>query len=132
MTLDDLAAMAGAAPAMQRMRGFVAWVGPGRPLTQTGRIRAADAVALVELLGPGDVLDPRFPIHSSTELLWLSLWVGWAKACRPRPLPHTPSRRSLASWSDTAAACRCSARATSRGTRPRRATGFRTPTSSRS
>jgi hypothetical protein len=82
MTLDDLAAMAGAAPATQRMRGFVAWVGPGRPLTQTGRIRPADAVALVELLGTGDVLDPRFPIHSSTELHWLSLWVGWAKACR--------------------------------------------------
>lgn len=64
------------------MRDFMDWLGSGRRLTQAGRIRPADAVALVELLGTDDVVDPRFPIGSSAELRWLSLWIGWAKACR--------------------------------------------------
>jgi hypothetical protein len=80
MTPDDLAAIASAAPAVRRMPVFVGWVGAGRPLTQAGRIRRADALALVDLLDTG--LDSRFPIQSSTELHWLSLWVEWAKACR--------------------------------------------------
>ncbi len=74
--------MANAAPAVRRMRVFADWVGAGRPLTQTGRLRRADALALVDLLETGDVLDPRFPIHSSGELHWLNLWIEWAKACR--------------------------------------------------
>jgi len=82
MTRADLAAMANAAPAVRRMRVFADWVGAGRPLTQTGRLRRADALALVDLLETGDILDPRFPIHSSGELHWLNLWIEWAKACR--------------------------------------------------
>ena len=82
MTTVDLKAIASAAPAVRRMRVLVGWVGSGRPLTQTGRMRRADALALVDLLETGDILDPRFPIQSSAELHWLSLWVEWAKACR--------------------------------------------------
>jgi hypothetical protein len=82
MALEDLMATASEAPAARRLRGFVEWVGEGRPLTQTGRLRRADALALVELLDSGDRLDPRFPIHSSAELYRLTLLVEWAKACR--------------------------------------------------
>lgn len=64
------------------MRALVEWVGAGRPLTQTGRVRRADALTLVELLDTGDVLDPRFPIHSSADLPGLSGLVAWATASR--------------------------------------------------
>jgi hypothetical protein len=40
-----------------QIRSLLAWVGPGRKLTQTGRIGLADARHLVELLGTGDTLD---------------------------------------------------------------------------
>jgi hypothetical protein len=80
-TRDDLAAIAAGAPTVVRLRAFVDWVGAGRALTQTGRLRRADALALVELLDTGDVLDQRFPIHSSTELYHLTLLVEWATAC---------------------------------------------------
>jgi hypothetical protein len=79
---DELATTASSAPAVRRMGALVAWVDAGRPLTQTGRIRRADALGLVESLDTGDVLDSRFPIHSSAELHWLGLWVEWAKAAR--------------------------------------------------
>lgn len=75
-------ATASEAPAARRLRGFVEWVGEGRSLTQTGRLRRADALALVELLDTGDRLDPRFPIQSSAELYRLGPVVEWAKACR--------------------------------------------------
>jgi hypothetical protein len=42
----------------------------------------------VELLETGDVLDPRFPIHSSAELYGLTLLVEWAKACRLVRVAH--------------------------------------------
>lgn len=80
-TGDDLAAIASRAPTVVRVRAFVDWVGAGRALTQTGRLRRTDALALVELLDTGDVLDQRFPIQSSTELYHLTLLVEWAKAC---------------------------------------------------
>jgi len=62
---------------------LAAWVGDGRALTQTGRIRLADARELVALLGTGDELDPmngRFKTTSSAELPVLRLLVDWAKA----------------------------------------------------
>jgi hypothetical protein len=80
MTNDDLAALAACAPTVARMRAFVDWVGAGRALTQTGRLRRGDALALVELLDTGDVLDPRFPTQTSAELYHLTLLVEWTKA----------------------------------------------------
>lgn len=80
MTTDDLATIAAGAPAVARVRAFVDWVGTRRALTQTGRLRRADALALVETLATGDVLDQRFPIQSSAELYHLNLLVEWAKA----------------------------------------------------
>jgi Plasmid pRiA4b ORF-3-like protein len=82
MAPADASAIASAAPGVRRVRVFVDWVGAGRALTQTGRIRRADALALVGLLDTGDIQDPRYPIQSSSELHWLNLWVEWAKACR--------------------------------------------------
>src|SRR3954451_9034719 len=82
MALEDLVATASEAPAARRLRNFAEWVGEGRSLTQTGRLRRADALALVELLDTGDRLDPRRPIHSSAELDRLALVVDWAKAYR--------------------------------------------------
>ena len=58
MTPADPAAIASAAPAVRQVREFVDWVGEGRALTQTGRIRRADALALVDLLDTGDTVDP--------------------------------------------------------------------------
>lgn len=80
MTNDDLATIAAGAPAGARVRAFVDWVGTGHALTQTGRLRRVDALALVELLDTGDILDRRFPIQSSAELYRLTLLVEWAKA----------------------------------------------------
>ena len=79
---NELTERASERPAVRRMRALVEWVGEGQPLTQTGWLRRADALALVELLETGDVLDLRCPLQSSAELHWLTLWVEWAKACR--------------------------------------------------
>ncbi len=80
MALETLAEAAGQAPLTRQLRGFVDWVGEGRPLTQTGRVRRADALALVELLDTGDRLD--YPVRSSTDLYRLSLVVELAKSGR--------------------------------------------------
>src|SRR4051795_101662 len=80
MDSTTLAERASQAPAVRRLRDFVNWVGEGRPLTQTGRLRRADALELVELLGTGDRLD--VPVRSGAELYRLSLVVESAKACR--------------------------------------------------
>lgn len=80
-TADDLVAAATSAPTVVKLRGLVDWVGAGRALTQTGRLRRADAVALVEQLDTGDVLDPRYPVQSSAELHRLTLLLELARAC---------------------------------------------------
>src|SRR3954453_13728495 len=97
MDLETLATAASEAPAARRLRGFVEWVGDGRPLTQTGRLRRADALALVERLDTGVRLDARFPIRSSPELYHLNLSVEWAKAFRLVRVVHgrlVPVRKS--------------------------------------
>ena len=70
-----------------QVRSFLAWVGDGRKLTQTGRIGLADARHLVESLGTGDTFDPKigdrvFKTKSSEELANLNRIVEWAKAAR--------------------------------------------------
>lgn len=82
-----LEAAAGQAPLIGQLRSFLAWVGPGRKLTSTGRIGLADARHLVELLGTGDTIDPEiggrvFKTKSSEDLAYLSRIVAWAKAAR--------------------------------------------------
>ncbi len=70
--------------ALRQLRELTHWVGEGRTLTQTGRIRLADARELVALLGTRDELDPmdgRFRTTSSADLPELTLLVEWAKAC---------------------------------------------------
>lgn len=70
---------------LRQVRAFTLWVGAGRPLTQTGRVRLADARELVALLDTGDAIDPtggRSKTTSSSELVELTLIVEWAKACR--------------------------------------------------
>lgn len=75
---------------VEQMRAFVAWVGAGRKLTQTGRVTMTDARVLVESLGTGDVLDPAigdrvYRTTSSQELRNLTLVVEWAKSGTTRP-----------------------------------------------
>jgi hypothetical protein len=75
------------APQVRQVVRFVGWLADGRKLTQTGRLRLADARELVELLGTGDRLDPEiggrvFRTKSSDELRELTTIVEWAKASR--------------------------------------------------
>jgi hypothetical protein len=82
-----LEAAAEQAPLVGQLRSFVAWVGPGRKLTSTGRIGLADARHLVKLLATGDTIDPEiggrvFKTKSSEDLAYLSRIVAWAKAAR--------------------------------------------------
>src|SRR3954462_4196739 len=96
MTPDDLTVAASEAPAARRLRGFVDWVGEGRPLTQTGQLRRADGLALVDLLETGDRVDR---VRSSAELYQLGLVGEWAKACRLVRVVHgrlVPVRKSAA------------------------------------
>ena len=70
-----------------QVRSFLAWIGEGRKLTQTGRIGLADARHLVESLGTGDKFDQEigdrvFKTKSSEELVNLNRLVEWAKAAR--------------------------------------------------
>lgn len=83
--MTDLAAAAEKAPLTGQIRTFLAWLGDGRKLTQTGRIGLADARYLVEFLGTGDQIDPEicdrvFKTKSSEELTQLTGIVEWAKA----------------------------------------------------
>jgi hypothetical protein len=66
---------------------FLAWIGDGRKLTQTGRLGLADARHLVESLGTGDTFDPKigdrvFKTKSSEQLVNLNRIVEWTKAAR--------------------------------------------------
>jgi hypothetical protein len=83
----ELVAAADAAPAVERLRRFTSWVGPGRKLTQKGRLTLADAKALVELLGTADKVDPVigdevFRTRSSAELPEVAVTFAWARAAR--------------------------------------------------
>ena len=85
--MNDLEAAAQNAQLIGQVCSFMAWLGEGRKLTQTGRIGLADARHLVEVLGTGDTLDPEiggrvFRTRSSDDLPYLSRVVGWMKAAR--------------------------------------------------
>jgi hypothetical protein len=83
----ELSAAAAESAWVSRVVAFTRWVGAGRKLTQTGRVTLAHARELVELLGTGDVIDPKigdqvFRTKSSEELPELNAVVEWAKASR--------------------------------------------------
>jgi hypothetical protein len=86
---DDvtLAESAAQALALVRILRFVDWVGTGRALTATGRLRLADARELISVLNLADVIDPQiggktFKTQSSEELYETSVVFAWAKAAR--------------------------------------------------
>jgi hypothetical protein len=81
----ELALAAGRVRPAEQVRSFLGWVGQGRALTQTGRVRLADVRELVVLLDTGDLPGPQAAsarITSSAELPGLTAVVEWAKACR--------------------------------------------------
>ncbi|MCW3839149.1 hypothetical protein ONA70_03435 [Micromonospora yasonensis] len=84
---DTLRGLAAESVVVRRLRELVRWLGDGRTLTTTGRLRLADARELVALLETGDVIDPVigdrvFKTRSSDELYELSVLVAWARAAR--------------------------------------------------
>ncbi len=81
---DVVAASRESAPILTMFRDLAAYVGAGRKLTQKGHLTLADARALVELLGTGDVMDKQiggrtFRTTSSDELYRLRQVFAWAK-----------------------------------------------------
>lgn len=79
-TTDELTTLAATAPISIRLRAFVAWVGSGRTLTTTKRLRIADAKDLADRL---DVDQPfLLGARSSADLPDVSLLVEWARAAR--------------------------------------------------
>ncbi len=70
---------------VEQVRSLLGWVGEGRALTQTGRVRLADLRGLTILLDTGDLPDEqeaRGRINSSAELPELTAIVEWAKESR--------------------------------------------------
>ncbi len=63
----ELVLAAAEVPLMARLRAFVAWVGSGRRLTETGRLRVQDARELVDVLGLG-TLPADVALRSSSDL----------------------------------------------------------------
>jgi hypothetical protein len=81
----ELVLAAGRSRPAEQVRSLLGWVGEGRALTQTGRVRLADVRELVVLLDTGDLPGPQIAsarITSSAELPGLTAVVEWAKACR--------------------------------------------------
>lgn len=81
---DDVATSKESAPVLAMFRDLAAYVGAGRKLTQKGHLTLADARALVELLGTGDLMDEQigdrtFRTTSSDELYRLRQVFAWAK-----------------------------------------------------
>ena len=81
---DDVAASREAAPILAMFRDLAAYVGAGRKLTQKGNLTLADARALVDLLGTGDLMDEQigdqtFRTTSSDDLYRLRQVFAWAK-----------------------------------------------------
>jgi hypothetical protein len=81
---EALRALADDTVAVRRIRRFTEWVGAGRVLTTTGRLKRTDARELIDILGTSDVMDPviggRVFRTGSTEALYeLSIVFAWAR-----------------------------------------------------
>ncbi|MCM0673209.1 hypothetical protein NCC78_00470 [Micromonospora phytophila] len=84
---DTLRGLAAESVVVRRLRELLQWLGDGRTLTTTGRLRLADARELVTVLDTGDIVDPMigdrvFATRSSDELYVLTVLVAWARAAR--------------------------------------------------
>lgn len=83
----DLLASAEAAPVLTAFDLLVDYfAAPGKPLTKTGAIKIADAVALAGLLDTGETLvdqigDQTFRKGSAREFGRVYLWLTWAREC---------------------------------------------------
>jgi hypothetical protein len=75
---EELITLATSAPLVTRLRALVIWVGTGRTLTSTKRLRVADAKDLAGLLKVDHPYLAR--ARSSADLPEVSLLVEWAKA----------------------------------------------------
>ena len=75
---QQLAADAAAAPAMSRLAEVVAFVGSGRPATQAGNLRVADAIALARRLDTGEEIPER--VRSLDDLPDTAHDFEWAAA----------------------------------------------------
>lgn len=75
---EQLGADAAAAPALSRLAEVVAFVGPGRPATQAGNLRAADALALARRLDTGEEIPER--VRSLDDLPDSAHDFAWAAA----------------------------------------------------
>ena len=87
---EELARAAQEAPLMARLAAFVDWVGSGRKLTDSGRIRLRDIPELVEVLRLG-VLPAGFAPRSSSDLPELD----WTHALADAGLLVDVTRRGL-------------------------------------
>jgi hypothetical protein len=75
---EELTALAASSVLVTRLRAFVTWVGTGRTVTTTRRLRVADAKDLAGLL---DLDSPYLErARSSADLPEVSLLVEWARA----------------------------------------------------
>ncbi len=75
---EELTCQAAAAPAMARLREVVSFVGEGRPATQAGNLKAADAVALSRRLGTGEKVPEE--LRSMEDLPETAHAFRWAAA----------------------------------------------------
>lgn len=107
---EEVAASRAAAPVLAMFAELAAFVDTGRRLTQKGNLNLADARALVERLGTGDVVDERigqrtFRTRSAAELPRLRHVFAWAKKAGVVRVAHgkvMATRRGLAMASDPA------------------------------
>ncbi|WP_431917983.1 hypothetical protein [Amycolatopsis tucumanensis] len=76
---EEIEALAANTAVVHRLRTLTEWVGTGRALTQTNRLRVADARELAALL---DVDRTAERVRSSADLPEVTLLVAWAKAVR--------------------------------------------------
>lgn len=77
---EELTALAAATPLVTRLRTLVTWLGDGRTVTSTKRLRIADAKELARLLNVDQPYLER--ARSSADLPEVGLLVEWAKAAR--------------------------------------------------
>jgi hypothetical protein len=103
---EELTRQAAFVPAVARLREVVAFVGKGRPATQAGNLKTADAVALARRLATGE--QALGDVGSMDDLPETAHTFRWAAAAEflarrgtrivPGPLARDLQRDPLAAW----------------------------------